>query len=419
MRPHTHYDTLKVAKNAPFAVIKAAYKVLAQQHHPDRNPNDLEAAKFMSLLNQAYDVLSNPERRQQYDAALRKMEGEAVPPTPTPPKQPTPSSASKPNSPKAAGASQSSGNKATANTSTSMSSSSLLPKNSVAIVGALLFFVALFKISASWQQHNVVQESRQKVPSTTPPASPKSPLAPALQANPPADPLPPVPSHSTSLPKLDSTSISNFGLTATVSSEQLNVRNGPGTNFDVIGKLSQGVPVVIRGDEQGSWIAIVYGAETGYVNKKLLDFKRSTVTAAPMECQVKRPPLGTVLLRNGTGPHQLQVQAPFDSDVYVKLKNIAGNTVFAGFVTQGQSFTFEGIPDGSYQAWFATGRNFSDACHRFMTNMAATFDPGFQDYRTSVQGNYIYHQIMKYSLQFQRNGNFSTQVGSVDNFMSD
>ena len=42
-----HYDNLKVVRDAPDAVIRAAYRVLVQQHHPDNNPSDERAAKAM------------------------------------------------------------------------------------------------------------------------------------------------------------------------------------------------------------------------------------------------------------------------------------------------------------------------------------------------------------------------------------
>lgn len=64
----THYNTLKVAKNAPPEVIKAAYKTLTQKHHPDKNPGDKNAARNMQLINEAYEVLSDPVRRAQHDA---------------------------------------------------------------------------------------------------------------------------------------------------------------------------------------------------------------------------------------------------------------------------------------------------------------------------------------------------------------
>lgn len=70
----THYDNLKVARDAPPEVIRAAYKSLAQKYHPDRNPNDARAAKIMGLLNLAYGVLSDPEERREHDAWIRHQE---------------------------------------------------------------------------------------------------------------------------------------------------------------------------------------------------------------------------------------------------------------------------------------------------------------------------------------------------------
>ena len=58
--PTTHYDNLKVARDAPSEVIRAAYRALTQRYHPDRNP-DPEAARIMQIINRAYEVLSDPE----------------------------------------------------------------------------------------------------------------------------------------------------------------------------------------------------------------------------------------------------------------------------------------------------------------------------------------------------------------------
>lgn len=71
---HTHYDNLKVARSAPPEVIRAAYKSLCQKYHPDRNPGDTEAAKIMALINQAYDVLSAPDKRRQHDLWIKEQE---------------------------------------------------------------------------------------------------------------------------------------------------------------------------------------------------------------------------------------------------------------------------------------------------------------------------------------------------------
>lgn len=73
-RVHTHYDNLKVARDAPPEVIRAAYKTLSQKHHPDRNGNSKEAIRIIQLINSAYEVLSDPARRQEHDEWISRAE---------------------------------------------------------------------------------------------------------------------------------------------------------------------------------------------------------------------------------------------------------------------------------------------------------------------------------------------------------
>jgi molecular chaperone DnaJ len=61
------YDTLGVAKGASQDEIKKAYRKLARQYHPDKNPGDKEAEDAFKRVQGAYDVLSDDEKRKQYD----------------------------------------------------------------------------------------------------------------------------------------------------------------------------------------------------------------------------------------------------------------------------------------------------------------------------------------------------------------
>jgi molecular chaperone DnaJ len=63
----TLYDTLGVKKDASAAEIKKAYRKLAAQYHPDKNPGDSTAEEKFKEVQNAYDTLSDQEKRKQYD----------------------------------------------------------------------------------------------------------------------------------------------------------------------------------------------------------------------------------------------------------------------------------------------------------------------------------------------------------------
>jgi len=62
-----YYEVLGVEKSADEAAIKKAYRVLAKKYHPDMNPGDVEAEKKFKEASEAYAILSDPEKRRQYD----------------------------------------------------------------------------------------------------------------------------------------------------------------------------------------------------------------------------------------------------------------------------------------------------------------------------------------------------------------
>ena len=62
-----YYEVLGVPKDADEAALKKAYRVLAKKYHPDTNPGDAEAEAKFKEASEAYAVLSDPQKRQQYD----------------------------------------------------------------------------------------------------------------------------------------------------------------------------------------------------------------------------------------------------------------------------------------------------------------------------------------------------------------
>lgn len=74
---NTHYETLQVTRSASVEVIRAAYRILAQRHHPDVNPS-VEAESLMKSINKAWAVLSDPAMRAEYDKQIGNPENKAT-----------------------------------------------------------------------------------------------------------------------------------------------------------------------------------------------------------------------------------------------------------------------------------------------------------------------------------------------------
>src|SRR3974390_3519632 len=67
MSKRDFYDILGVAKNASEDEIKKAYRKLAMKHHPDRNPDDKTAEEKFKEAKEAYEMLSDGQKRAAYD----------------------------------------------------------------------------------------------------------------------------------------------------------------------------------------------------------------------------------------------------------------------------------------------------------------------------------------------------------------
>ena len=64
------YEILNISKTANPEEIKKAFRIKAQQYHPDKNPNNPEAERKFKEINSAYEILSNKQKKEEYDKKI-------------------------------------------------------------------------------------------------------------------------------------------------------------------------------------------------------------------------------------------------------------------------------------------------------------------------------------------------------------
>jgi hypothetical protein len=151
-----------------------------------------------------------------------------------------------------------------------------------------------------------------------------------------------------------------------VATEILKVRQGPSSNQPVAALLDRFTTVkVVESAASGEWTRILTdNGVTGYVQSRYL-------FGGPGEAQKSRwctdqkgqpPQNADILLRRSGGDGRLSAQNDSGRDVVVRLKTQSGRTLIAFFVGRGQTAVINGIPDGTYHAVFASGKDYSHAC---------------------------------------------------------
>jgi curved DNA-binding protein CbpA len=88
MREESYYELLQVSTTADLEIITAAYRALIRRHHPDRNPSP-SAEATTKRLNEAWEILSDPAKRAEYDRTFAAGSSSRPVPPRRPPNQPT------------------------------------------------------------------------------------------------------------------------------------------------------------------------------------------------------------------------------------------------------------------------------------------------------------------------------------------
>ncbi|MDR3440773.1 DnaJ domain-containing protein [Telmatospirillum sp.] len=167
-----------------------------------------------------------------------------------------------------------------------------------------------------------------------------------------------------------------------VAVDVLKVRQGPTNTEPVVALLDRFATVqVMDSSADGEWARILTpNGVTGYVPARYLFGGEGEISKNRWCREQKGGPLhtGDILLRRTGGEHRLSVQNSTGMDVVVRLKTQNSRTLLSFFMAGGSEAIIDGIPDGTFRAVFATGRDYSRACGVFLGGMQTFIVPTAQ-----------------------------------------
>ncbi|HIJ63891.1 MAG TPA: DnaJ domain-containing protein [Rhodospirillaceae bacterium] len=174
-----------------------------------------------------------------------------------------------------------------------------------------------------------------------------------------------------------------------VAVDLLKVRQGPNASQPVVALVDRFATVqVMDSVAEGEWARILTAnGVTGYVPARFL-FGGPGNASKNRWCadQKGEPPAnGEVLLRRTGGEHRLTVKNTSGHDAVVRLKTPTGRTLMAFYIDAGANVSLPAIPDGTFRAVFASGRDYSRACGIFLENMQTFIVPTAQVIQATMQ----------------------------------
>jgi len=334
--PDGYYGRLGLEPSASSAAIAAAYRTKARLLHPDV-PSTGDTAAFVAV-KQAYDVLSNQERRNAYDRRAREATTQpaVIPVRPT----------------------------TYAPAFQGFTESSRLPRFSNLPMAAWLGFGAFFCLCLYEAVSHLMAPPRTIHSEIRPNAAIVAPLPPGLQQ---AMLYGPVPLRLAGTP--------NFYVTPAGSPAVLWRMDTEHNTLVPMGKLPpfSAVQAIRLVRQNGMLEVLVNDKGNGFISADHLAPGNATA-ARGAYCSFNAGPApfdGELLERHGSGGGKLAVQNRAVQPAVVKVRDSAGAVVFAAFLGPGGHVDLEGLPEGNFRADFAIGELWSRACNVFAAGMRA------------------------------------------------